>query len=369
MKLKRLMALAIAGVMTLAMAGTALATPTEYEKEDGTKVTTWQLSDEGKDGLVKKILKCNEGVTLKQDVTFNFTITKVSGPDDITFTDKTITLPAGSGNGAFATGIKVTDAMFQDKKPGEYVFTIAEDVPTTLPEGWSTYNEGNKEYTLRVYKTNDATKKIEYTLKNGTDDKVNLAEFTNVYDPDIPNDQTTNAALTITKAVTGNEEYALITDYTFNASFDYTGLLTKGGKYQIGKVGATAAVDTDSWTDIGENGQITGITLKKGQSVFFKEIPQGVKYTITETSTQTELGTYFVGCDTSDGQAKTDGKTAAVIKYDDKPQTESIKVTFTNKFQGITPTGLAISVAPFVAMFAAVGAAIALYVAAKRRVR
>ena len=40
-----------------------------------------------------------------------------------------------------------------------------------------------------------------------------------------------------------------------------------------------------------------------------------------------------------------------------------------NTFTNITPTGLAISVAPFVAMFAAVGAAIALYVAAKRRVR
>ena len=44
-------------------------------------------------------------------------------------------------------------------------------------------------------------------------------------------------------------------------------------------------------------------------------------------------------------------------------------IAYTNTYKTITPTGLAISVAPFVAMFAAVGAAIALYVAAKRRVR
>ena len=53
-----------------------------------------------------------------------------------------------------------------------------------------------------------------------------------------------------------------------------------------------------------------------------------------------------------------------------KTQKDVTEVVFTNKFaDDITPTGLAISVAPFVAMFAAVGAAIALYVAAKRRVR
>ena len=44
-------------------------------------------------------------------------------------------------------------------------------------------------------------------------------------------------------------------------------------------------------------------------------------------------------------------------------------ITFTNTYTSITPTGLALNIAPFVAMFAAVGAAIALYVAAKRRVR
>ena len=44
-------------------------------------------------------------------------------------------------------------------------------------------------------------------------------------------------------------------------------------------------------------------------------------------------------------------------------------VTVVNTFNDITVTGLALNIAPFIAMFAAVGAAIALYIAAKRRVR
>jgi len=366
MKFKRLMALAMAGVMTLGMSSIAMAAEHTYTDDDGNTVTTWELDDEGKDGIVSKKVKSNAGVTTAAATDFAFTITEISGPSTITFTDTTITVPAGSVNDTAVTGIKVTEDMFKDAAPGEYVFTIAEVTPETLPDGWTTYNEGSKKYTLRVYKSNDSSKKLEYTLKNGNDEKVNKAEFVNIYDPDIPDDQTTNAAITITKAVSGSEAYSLKTEYTFSALFDYTDLLTKGGKYQVG---TGSADDQGTWTNIPENGVIGQIILKNGESVFFKEIPQGVKYSVKEEETKTTLGTYFTGCDTSDGQATTDGTSEAEITYTDAPQTAAKSVTFTNKFETITPTGLAISVAPFIAMFAAVGAAIALYVAAKRRVR
>ena len=361
MKFKRLMALALAGVMTLAMAGSAFADPegtdagnenptvteTNDAQEDAQAVETYPLKDYE---IIEKKVVCEEAVKLHEDATFTFKFTPdKNNPDEVKIEDKTLTVSAGTGKTADATaenkypgtlGVKITETF---STPGLYVYTIEEDKTGTTVGDW-TYNPGKDKYTLRIYK--EFNKEPQCTIEKVGGSKTEHASFTNEYRPVSGGKDGTS--LTVKKDAKG-EEYSKVDEYDFKVSFGFTSLnpVAENMTYKIGEQGENKPVSAN-----------TTFKLKKGDTVYFTNIPEGITYTVVEENAdKAHLGNYFQECEDTNKNA-----TGKLTK-------ETINVVLTNIFDAPTPTGLAISVAPFIAMFAAVGAAIALYVAAKRRVR
>ena len=237
-------------------------------------------------------------------------------------------------------------------KPGVYEYTIAETkVGTGDPaELWSS---DTKTYDLKVYVKNGVNGGLEYSYAIFDEDtKLDEAAFENIYRPISGGD---NASITITKKVT-HGEWAASDTYTFNVTFGKTDITDPGDFTVTGGVGdAKDAIDitADSAYEF---------TLKDGQTFSFYGLPQGITYSIVETDPSTGEANYketdISGATTADGLTGS-GTLAA----------DTTTVQYENIYEDIPMTGLAISIAPFIAMFAAVGAAIALYVAAKRRVR
>ena len=120
----------------------------------------------------------------------------------------------------------------------------------------------------------------------------------------------------------------------------------------------TAKIGNTSVTVNSSNGTFK---LKNGESIVFDNIPAGISYEVVENS-YTNCTTTATG--TNGAQVSQDGLTVSGLLKD-----SANTVAYTNTFADIPITGLALNIAPFIAMFAAVAGAIALYVAAKRRVR
>ena len=177
--------------------------------------------------------------------------------------------------------------------------------------------------------------------------KLSKATFENEYKPIAGDGDTENGSLNLKKLVE-NGQWAKTESYTFNVSFTGTSLTPVPAAYQ----------------------NLNPIELKNGENYKFENLPVGITYDIVEDENTEKLGSAYIGGSYKIGEAEEKTFTAdAEKKASGSTTANGFAVTFTNKFDSITPTGLAISVAPFIAMFAAVGAAIALYVAAKRRVR
>lgn len=336
MKFKRLMALAMAGVMTLAMAGTALA------------------ADEPK---IEKTIQSNEGVTIPDtELVFSATLQSESPIDKVKPPVESVSIDNVTFKASESGKLTTESFGFAEKctVPGEYVFLVKEE--NGEAEGW-TFD--TTQYYVQVLVKNDET--IDYKIIKVEDldkedaQKQSAFAFNNIYTPNIPEDS--GAALTIKKTIDGSEEYSLKNTYDFTVEITYTDLTPNGGKYKIAD-GSETDITVEN-----KKATITG-TLKKDDTITFTGLPQGISYTITENETPTSLGPNFKGCSINEAAEVTQNITTTK----ENVVTEET-FTFKNVFEMITPTGLAISVTPFVAMFAAVAGAIALYVAAKRRVR
>ena len=351
MKFKRLMALAMAGLLTFAMAGSVYAAPedetTAESEAAGEDVSTNPLSGD----IIKKTLKLNEGVTIPAE-TFTFTFTSVStNPEGITapkIPNVTIAYSDAdtySANGIVKTAKIATVPTFA--KSGEYVYTIKETAGSTTG---MTYDQS--EYTLRVYKKfgQDPVCTIQQTKDSAgeavTDaDKVATADFTNTYEP--------VTTLTINKTVE-HPEWATVDSYDFAVAFETTGISKLDGKKV--KVDGTEK-------DIASIGTIT---LKDGGSAVISDVPAGIKYTVTETISD-ETNYKETKITVKNGDTAENPVTGKIVTGNVSENATVVDVV--NTFNDITVTGLALNIAPFVAMFAAVAGAIALYVAAKRHVR
>lgn len=350
MKFKRFMALALAGVMTLAMAGSAMAEGDAPVIPEGGKV-------------ISKTVKVNEGVSLETDKTITFNMMQHAADEetreDINRIDQsylTTTLTVTSANIAEEIKAAIDTAMFP--AVGVYNLDLTEADPTDS-DGWRANTDGS--YLLRVYVMNkDGGKEYRYAIYKGTTasgDKLESADFTNVYAPISGNNET--GSLTVKKTVI-NPSASAVTSYNFEVTF------TDGaaGTLEADMENVTASVDKGSADPIIETTPATEeavakvkvtFALKDGETFKIAGLPQGVTYTVAETDDVATYGKQFKK-KTISSEAGSLAKTVTAIDV-------------TNEFIEITPTGLAISVAPFVAMFAAVAGAIALYVAAKRRVR
>ena len=335
MKFKRFMALALAGVMTLGMTVTSFAET---------------ITEPTNSATIKKTVASNEGVDdsgLPQEFEFTFTA-KNQEPalDAVTITfESTASFTEGLSEAIDATAITT---------PGVYEYTIAE---TKVGNGdpaelWSS---DAKTYDLKVYVKNGANGlEYSYAIFDG-DTKQDEAAFENIYRP--ISGENDSASLTVTKNVTKGE-WSAVTSYDFSVTFGKTDYTDPGDFTITGGIG-----DEKNAIAITADTPYT-FSLKDGETFSIYGLPQGITYEISETN-KDSFGSYYQNTTISGADEKDEDALTASGTLD--PATTAVE--YQNIFEDVPVTGLAISVAPFVAMFAAVGAAIALYVAAKRRVR
>ncbi len=343
MKFKKFMALALAGVMTFAMAGTVFAedpnlnVPGETEAAGDGKLSSVTIN---------KTVNVAHGITLPADA-ITFTAAQIDNADGVTapaeIADIVTTI---SGITADNPSGSATIDFSSITKPGEYNFTLTETSPTDKGNDTYGWTIDTASYNVQVLVKSDGAKEY-YLTKAGETGKQDAAAFTNTYTKQA-------SPLTISKTVVG--DYADLTQgFEFTVTFTETATAPvpqDGFSYKIG--------DGDAQT-VASGGKIT---LKNGESAVFADIPAGVTVEVTETAVENyETPTIAIK---ENGTSKTaEGLSSGAVVLGENENS----IAFTNTYKKITITGLSVSIAPFIAMFAAVGAAIALYIAAKRRVR
>jgi hypothetical protein len=352
------MALALAGVMTLGMSSIALA-------EDSPAIT-------------KTVKMPTNGGTVDEK-TFTFTATQIDNPKvgdqetaieapkkDVAVAPVTIKSTELTKEGGYSFDFSGCDV------PGQYTFEVREQYPEGITDGKELDENGygwiysDKVYYVQVIaskKDGDTACTLNYQITEQPGDttaanKKDDFAFENQYFKKGNTDG--NESFKVAKEIGANAEYANPDDpFEIEITFTKPDLSNEVLDEKFATYKGTLDGETIDFTP----GTAKKVTIKAGQAheLVFANIPAGASYTISETKPGTNYTLKQINV-TENGQ-ETEKKSEGNITDGEN----SAKVI--NDFKTITPTGLAISVAPFVAMFAAVGAAIALYVAAKRRVR
>ena len=358
MKFKRLMALAMAGVMTLGMAGTALAEDATTTFKKKVDIAAGLTSDSVGFTIAQLDKDPINGVTKAADVAAS--IEDLTGFTSADSDGKTATIKFAGGFAA----------------PGVYAYTMKEK-PQQVGEnefGWSKTDD--TEYLIRV---------LVKAGENGNEDPVYLVykpdengtygtdkKYSKVDDLTIENAWTAKAgkdeesSFELTKKVEGTgADYSADTKYQFKVTVTVPTSATK----------TTYTVDGDAKDDKGAavknitSGSELVLYLENGKTAQFKDLPVGTTVAVTEVkegvmaaNTKTTIA-YTENGDEKDVTG--DNVTECSLTLGEGKN----NAIYTNKYEDITETGLVMNLAPFVAMFAAVAGAIALYIAAKRRVR
>lgn len=164
--------------------------------------------------------------------------------------------------------------------------------------------------------------------------------------------------LTLEKEVTGNQG-------SQTQFFTFTVVLTNvpDGTYTIsGANGDASSGNTPATTITVSQGTGTAtVYLKHGQKITIEDLPKGAKYTITETS-----ATGYTTAIELDGDGSADvTSTPGDLKVEEKSEdgmSGDTDVTYINTRNGVIPTGVLMTIAPFVALIlvGVLGAAIVL---------
>lgn len=297
---------------------------------------------------VNKDVKVAEGLKLPA-TTFTFTATQVANEDGTTapaqvkLNDVTVSYDGETS----ASDLKKSVAFDLSgiTAPGEYTYEIAE---TNGDADHWTYD--SQKYYMQVLVKTDGTKTYTITKQKGdTANKENGFDFTNSYNK--------NASLTVTKAVV-NPEYEADADYTFTITF------AKGEN--ANEVPDLTQVEGNTGLTKNSDGTYT-FTLKNKGEITINGIPAGTKYTISEAKPSsknyksTKIEQTVNGADakvttedlaTKDAQVIGEGQNVAA---------------YTNTYEKVTPTGIIMSIAPYIALIAIAAGAAALYLASRRR--
>lgn len=389
---RALLAFAAAAVLAVCVAafahGNALADPAAPSTADDKVVT-----------ITKKLVGPTSELPGSTD--FTFVASKVS-VNDLTEAADLAAMPAisdtkiaiGSDNGKYiskktegATTTLRNDAKIDFKTltfphAGVYVYKVKE---TGQADG---VTMSQAEYTIRVYVKNTADGNVtvdQVTVDQDKNDKngqgegkvnpnPNPTDPTNPDTPDNPgtdvdggsgfafvNTMTTadDAKLVIKKVVTGEHgDKTKDFDFSLTITVPTTATLPASGKYE-----ATIGAEKVEFV----SGTPTSFKLHDGETLNFAQLPSGTEFTYTETgvngytaSSSTTLGT--AQAVTQDGTAGGDfSLTKASLAKGDNAS------TLTNAYKTVTPTGIVMSVFPFVLMVAVPVLAAAGYVAFKRR--
>lgn len=243
-------------------------------------------------------------------------------------------------NGATTAGAKkaVTVTLPTYTSVGVYSYTIKEKPGTTAGVAY----DSKSSVTMKVTVVNDNNGGFEIAAVSFTKDGKKLANgeaaFNNTY---------TANKLSIKKIVAGNLGDKS-RDFNFKVEFEKTGEdYTKTSCTVKGGSGKYAAGETfDSLPNS------IDISLKHDEKIIIENLPQGVKYTVTETS--------------ADGYTTTVGEEPTNIAQgtmDEKAKT----VVFTNTKTGEIDTGVYLDNLPYILVFAGVLAIAAVFIVRRRR--
>lgn len=233
-------------------------------------------------------------------------------------------------------------------KPGIYRYTVSEqqgNVPGI------TYDK--KQYTVDVYvlTQTDGTYKPQYIVSNENDSTSKKpVKFDNTI-------QTTS--LKVTKKVTGNagdknKEFTFWVKLRDNSGNSY---------YQTGNVSLTVAKKDGSTSQVSVpvTGSEVSFKLKDGESATIDKLPQGIKYAIGETPDDNYQQSATLNKDTSKTQTE-----VYALGNDEVADNTPDEIVVTNTKDSTTPTGVAMTVAPYVGLtILALGGV--LYVLKKRK--
>lgn len=332
-RVKRLFACLLALTMMLGLSATAFAAETVGKVQkpaDGRPVT-----------FEKEYKLIGAGTSPAETFEFNIVDAGVEngGVDAEKRGMPTVGTAAYDANGATTTGAKeaVTVTLPTYKSVGVYSYTITEKPGTTAGVAYD-----GKPVTMKVTVVNNDNGGFEIAAVSFTKDGKKLADgeaaFNNTY---------TANNLSIKKIVAGNLGDKS-RDFNFKVEFEKTGedytktsCTVKGGsgKYAAGKTFNSLPNSID-------------ISLKHDETITIENLPQDVKYTVTETS--------------ADGYTTTVGeKTTNIAEgtMDEKAKT----VVFTNTKTGKIDTGVYLDNLPYILVFAGVLAIAAVFVVRRRR--
>jgi len=345
--------------------------------------------------LTKKVTTDTENKTSAPKTTFNLAVT--AGPEVTSVTlkdanDKDSVYTVTPGTADQAKNITVTGADFTNvttAKDGVYEanFTIKDNNTYTAPGVYSyTLTEVDGKYTGVKY---DLTAKTMYVsvVNNGTsgvkidaiviaNSNGKIADITNDFGQDETNNDSTHD-LTIKKAVTGNAG-DLNKEFTFSVSVKpKDGTNVDNDKDGVIDIVAPATqeftltspgTNGTTTTTISANGEATTVKLKATQSLKIEGLTGD--YDVYVTEAEAGKDGYTTKYDAS-GVADV---TSTDVKKDDLKDTNVVKVeatadgallTVTNHRENVTPTGVAMDVAPYALMVALAGGAAATFLRKK----
>ncbi len=333
-KLGRISAMVAASAMMMSLFGMNVSAEESMTSVDVTKTVT------------------TDGNTYAPNTTFNFSVATAGAGEydgNVVYAGVEGGLSAERG-AAFSPSGSAPAASYEAKgslevdvsvfeKPGVYHYTVTETAGT-----YSGITYDNSSYDVYVYvyvdDNNDMYVGNVVSVKNGA--KTGLA-FTNDYGKD--NDGTHD--LEVTKTIQGNQA---VIDQDFEFKVQING--TTGEWYKVVVKEDAAATGAES---VIVGGTEYTYQITNGGSIRIYGLSNDDTYTVVETAANDDGYTTTI-----DGSATKDGKATGVVTKDDTV------ISYVNAKNAVTPTGIIMTVAPYVLIVAAAGVLAVLFLRRRR---
>ena len=250
-----------------------------------------------------------------------------------------------------------TKAIFKNGNfaTGEYTFKVTESYTAADGNGTWSSADTNKEYYVHVYKTdNSVSYSVTTANAENKQEKTDNFVFNNTY-------SVNNATATITKNVE-NDTYVAAHDYEFTVTFTKTPINFDAANLSV-------KVDNNEVTKTASSASSFTFKMAAGKTATISNLPVGAEMKVVETKDTDK--NYTGATVTVDRTNKTqikheyttenpDSTSAAIVQGDN-----TYKVL--NKYNKTTVTGVITQIAPFIAMVAIAGGAVALYLVSRKR--
>ncbi len=333
-KLGRISAMVAASAMMMSLFGMNVSAAESMTSVDVTKTVT------------------TDGNTYAPNTTFNFSVATAGAGEydgNVVYAGVEGGLTAESGATFSPSGdapaasyeakgsLEVDVSVFE--KPGVYHYTVTETAGT-----YSGITYDNSSYDVYVYVYVDGDDMYVGHVVSVKDGKKTDLAFTNDYGKD--NDGTHD--LKVTKTIQGNQA---VIDQKFDFTVQING--TAGEWYKVVVKENSTAAGTES--KIVSGAEAVTYQITNGGSIQIYGLSDDDTYTVVETAANEDGYTTTIG-----GSATKDGKATGVVTED------STVISYVNEKNAVTPTGVIMTVAPYVLIVAVAGVLAVLFLRRRR---